>query len=390
MKILLLHNDYAKYSGEEAVVDKMANMFQAMGHEICFYRPSSKGRRESLIGQIQGFLSGIYSREGVRTLRDILRKEKPDLVNAHNLFPFISPAALAECRKANIPVVMTAHNYRLMCPTGLFMKNGVPCELCLKNNNEWNCIRYNCEHSFLKSLGYALRNMFARKMRYYHECVDTFVCLTEFQKSKLIAAGFNSEKIKVIPNSIDVIHPNEHELGTYVAYAGRLSKEKGVDLLLEVARKLPEIPFHFAGAQRNPKSENLPDNVYFRGHLSKTELENFIKKSRFMVFPSRFYEGFPISILEAMVQGKTMICSNHGAYPEIIGHDECAIGVLFSPGDVEKLKQAILRLWNHPEESERLGCKAHEKVKREYDSDLIFKNWEQLFKKHVSSQKNSH
>lgn len=111
MKILLLYNDYAKYNGEEAVVDKMANMFQAMGHEICFYRPSSKGRRESLIGQIQRFLSGIYSREGVRTLRDILKKEKPDLVNAHNLFHIISLVDFDGCRKANIPIVVTTHDY---------------------------------------------------------------------------------------------------------------------------------------------------------------------------------------------------------------------------------------------------------------------------------------
>lgn len=95
-------------------------------------------------------------------MAEILLKEKPDIINVHNLYPFISPAALFECKKANIPVVTTVHNFRLICPTGLFMRNGKPCEQCLDRKNEWSCIKYNCEHSIFKSIGYTLRNVYAR------------------------------------------------------------------------------------------------------------------------------------------------------------------------------------------------------------------------------------
>ena len=87
MKILLVHNNYGKYSGEEAVVDKMASTFREHGHEVCFYRLTTERSRESLSGKIKGFLCGIYSPSGVKGLREILEREKPDVVNVHNLYP---------------------------------------------------------------------------------------------------------------------------------------------------------------------------------------------------------------------------------------------------------------------------------------------------------------
>ena len=110
MKILIVHNNYGKYSGEEAVVDKMADMLTSHGHEVAFYRRTTEGVRESAVGKIKGFLSGIYSPSGVRGMREALRRERPDIVNVHNLYPFISPAALFECKKAGVPIVMTIHN----------------------------------------------------------------------------------------------------------------------------------------------------------------------------------------------------------------------------------------------------------------------------------------
>ena len=144
-----MHNDYGKYSGEESVVDKMAAMLRSHGHWVAMFRMTSAGSRESLWGKVRGFACGIYSPRGMRGMREALRRERPNVVNVHNLYPFISPAALFECRKAGVPVVMTVHNFRLMCPTGLFMRDGRPCELCLQRGNEWGCIRYNCEHSRL-------------------------------------------------------------------------------------------------------------------------------------------------------------------------------------------------------------------------------------------------
>lgn len=379
MRILIVHNNYGKYSGEEAVVDKMAEMFRNHGHEVFFYRRTTEGVRESLQGKIKGFLSGIYSPTGVKGMRRALTQFKPDIVNVHNLYPFISPAALFECKKAGVPVIMTVHNYRLICPTGLFMRNGLPCETCLDKGNEWSCIKYNCEKSLLKSIGYTLRNVVARKTGAYKKCVNVFSCITEFQKKKLIQAGFDKEKIVVIPNSVELRHDDiSYTEGEYVAYIGRLSYEKGYDLLFEVARRNPNIKICFAGATRDSFDGDLPDNVELKGYLKGNVLDSFITKSRFVVMPSRCYEGFPVAILEAAQHKKPTIGPNHGGFTEIIGKGENAIGLLFKPNDIDDLERQITALWNNSDKVKNLGEKAYKKLKENYSSEVVYYKWEKL------------
>lgn len=381
MKVLLVHNDYGKYSGEEAVVDKMAAVFAGLGYDVAQLRMTTAGLRESFSGKVRGFLSGIYCPSGVRAMRKALQREKPDVVNVHNLYPFISPAALRECKKAGVPVVMTIHNYRLICPTGLFMRNGTPCEECLDRGNEWGCIKYNCENSLLKSVGYAARNAVARLRRHYLDCVDVFACITDFQRRKLIQAGFPSDKIIVIPNSVDVIDNYKSQGdGTYVAFCGRLSREKGVDLIIEAARRNTHIPFRIAGASRDKELiANLPPNVELTGYLSGHALSDFYAGARFFVMASRCYEGFAMAILEAAAYSKPMIAPDHGGFSEIIGHGKDAVGLLTTPGNADALSDAIRNLWDNPQESTRLGLLANQKLKTNYSTDIIAQQWKRLF-----------
>lgn len=379
MKILIVHNDYGKYSGEEAVVEKMSAMLTERGCEVVFYRTTTADARENLCGKIRGFFSGIYSSAGVKGMRDVLHRETPDVVNIHNLYPFISPAALFECKKAGVPVVMTIHNFRLICPTGLFMRNGEPCEYCLSKGNEWGCVKYNCEHSLMKSIGYAARNAVARITGAYAKCVDRFACITEFQRQKLIAAGFDPEKIVVIPNAIDSPAERETFVGKYVAYSGRLSREKGVDMIVDVARRHPEIKFKFAGAVRDADIvADLPDNVTIAGYITGDELRAFYRDAAFFVMASRWYEGFPMSILEAAQYGKATVGPNHGGFTEIIGTGERAIGRLFMPCNVDDLERQTVALWSDRAEAERLGAAAYEKLKAVYSTDAVGRRWEDL------------
>lgn len=386
MKVLLVHNDYGKYSGEEAVVDKMAAVFAGLGYDVAQLRMTTAGLRESLSGKVRGFLSGIYCPSGVRAMRKALQREKPDVVNVHNLYPFISPAALRECKKARVPVVMTIHNYRLICPTGLFMRNGTPCEECLDRGNEWGCIKYNCENSLLKSVGYAVRNAVARLRRHYLDCVDVFACITDFQRRKLIQAGFPSDKIIVIPNSVDVIDNYKSQGdGTYVAFCGRLSREKGVDLIIEAARHNTHIPFRLAGASRDKELiANLPPNVELTGYISGHALSDFYAGARFFVMASRCYEGFAMAILEAAAYSKPMIAPDHGGFSEIIGHGKDAVGLLTTPGNADSLSEAVRNLWDNPQESIRLGLLANQKLKNNYSTDIIAQQWKRLFNRIVN------
>lgn len=379
MKVLLVHNDYGKYSGEEAVVDKMAGMLPAIGYEVAQLRMTTADARESLMGKIRGFVSGIYCPGGVKAMREAIRRESPDVVNVHNLYPFISPAALKECRKAGVPVVMTVHNFRIMCPTGLFMRDNRPCEMCLERGNEWGCVKYNCEHSRLKSIGYAARNAVARRGKYYRDCVDMFACITGFQRRKLIQAGFPPEKIVVIPNSMDVPPLIDCEAGNYVAYSGRISREKGVDMIIEAARRHPDIPFKLAGAVRDTDLvADLPSNVELAGYLSGEKLRDFYANARFFVMASRWYEGFPMTILEAARFAKPMVAPDHGGFTEIIGRGEDAIGMLFAPGNIDSFDEMVVSLWGDLIKTQLLGAKSYVKLEKQYSTGVVVDKWNTL------------
>ncbi len=379
MKVLIVHNDYGKYSGEEAVVDKMAAMLPTIGYEVAQLRMTTADARESLMGKIRGFVSGIYCPGGVKAMREAIRRESPDVVNVHNLYPFISPAALRECRKAGIPVVMTVHNFRIMCPTGLFMRDNSPCEVCLERGDEWACVKYNCEHSRLKSIGYAVRNAVARTGRYYRDCVDMFACITDFQRRKLIQAGFSPEKIVVIPNSMDVPPLTVCEAGNYVAYSGRISREKGVDMIIEAARRHPDIPFKLAGAVRDTDLvADLPSNVELTGYLSGEKLRDFYANARFFVMASRWYEGFPMTILEAARFAKPMVAPDHGGFTEIIGRGEDAIGMLFAPGNIDSFDEMVASMWGDLIKTQLLGAKSYVKLQKQYSTEVVVDKWNAL------------
>jgi len=384
MKVLLVHNDYGRYSGEEAVVDKMAAMLGAMGHEVAQLRMTTAGARESLVGKMRGFACGVYCPSGVRAMRRALERERPDVVNVHNLFPFISPAALRECKRAGVPVVMTIHNFRLMCPTGLFMRDGKPCERCLERGNEWGCVRFNCEHSWLKSVGYAARSAVARLRRHYVDCVDCFACITDFQRRKLIEAGFPEEKLTVIPNSVDVNEVHEVSIGDYIGYCGRVSYEKGGDIFVEIARRNPNIKFKIAGVVRDSALVgSVPDNLEMLGYVSGDALCEFYSNSRFIVMPSRCYEGFPMTILEAAQFGKPVVAPDHGGFTEIIGRGDEAIGRLFTPGDVDALEHGIVEMWGNRGSVAALGQKARTKLETQYSTEVIARRWRNLINEMV-------
>ncbi len=378
MHILLIHNNYGIYSGEEAVVDRQISLFQEMGHQVSVYRKTTEGLRGTAWGNFKGLLQGFYSPAAVSEIKQIMKNNKPDVVVIHNLYPYISPAILFHIKKANVPIVMTVHNFRLMCPTGLFMRNSQPCELCL-GGHEWKCIKYNCEYSVMKSLGYAGRNWYARVTKAYIDNVDIYACITQFQIQKLIQAGFNKNKMRHIPNFLEKIEETTYSLGDYVAISGRLSKEKGVDLALQVAAKTPQIKYVFAGSPRKeePITTPIPDNCIFLGHIPKEELAGFYQNARFLLNMSRCYEGFPMTILEAASYGKPSIGPAHAGFLEII--DNNITGLHFKPSNAEDLKEKIEKLWNSPGLCMEMGQHAFLKLKNNYTTGVVKKQWQALF-----------
>ncbi|MCX6248444.1 MAG: glycosyltransferase family 4 protein [Bacteroidetes bacterium] len=445
MRILLIHNSYNHYSGEEAVVDAQIALLKAGGHDVQTYMRGSSELKGLRFGHAHGFLSGVYNRRAVREIREIIggqksevRSQKPgvvtngtadcrlptadsfpiDIVHIHNLYPLISPAILPVIKSTrqlknkptyDIPktqdpihthpassiqhpasnhqitnsppkIVMTVHNYRLICPNGLFFTHDEICEQC-SGGKEWKCITRNCECSLFKSTGYALRNFWARRKRYYLDNVDAFLCLTEFQKNKLVENGFPAEKCFVLPNFLKASAKEHQGLKQgFALFSGRINAQKGFDILAKAAAKLPGIPFRVAGKGSSDyiTKVTIPTNIEMAGKLPKEEMEEAFTQASFLVFTSRSYEGFPMVFLEAMAAGIPVIAPRMAGYPEII--EDGVNGLLFNPGDAEDLAKKIEMLWNDPELRARLGENGRKRLETHYSPEVYYKKLIAVYK----------
>ena len=394
LKIVIVHNRYAlpgRGSGEEVAIDAISKLLKDKGHRVVPYIRSSLEVSKMKLGRLMAFFTGIYNVRAKREMETLLDRETPDLVCLQNLFPLISPSVLAACRKANVPVVMRCPNYRLMCPGGLFMTNGTLCERCAGGKEYW-CVLKNCEQDIFKSLGYALRGFVANYFSMFKNNVDVFMVLTEFAKEKLIQNGFPSKQVQVIsglanPNGIrPSVSGNQ---GRYVGFVGRVSPEKGIDVLIEAANSLPSVPFKVAG--NFDRSLDLvrqaPSNIEFTGQLYPDDLIEFIAQARMILAPSKWYEGLPMAVIEAMLSGKPVICSNIGGLPEIV--DDGITGLLFNYDDAKDLTEKIQTLWNDQKLCQTMGMAAREQAEKAYSPDAFYQRFMNAYEsalrnKHVS------
>ncbi len=371
MRICIVHNQYEKASGEETAVFSLMDLLRGHGQEVVSFMRGSAEIGGMPFGKARAFLSGIYSFKSRRAMKRLLRDEKPDLVHIHNLYPLISPSVLPVCRDAGVPVVMTLHNYRLVCPTGLLLSRGEICHKCLGGREYW-CVLKNCERSVCKSVGYALRNAAARTLRLYYDNVSIFMALSENQRQLLVREGVPASRTVVVPNHVPVPEVVDHGPGGYVGYAGRISPEKNIPLLVQAAEALPKVPFKIAGDCRQmPEwSKSVPPNFQFLGYLGGGQLDRFYESSRMIVQCSRCYETFGLVIVEAMLRGKPVVCARIGAWPELVEEGEG--GLLFEPGNAEEMTEKIRYLWQRPELCRRMGRAARARALKFYSSEAVY------------------
>jgi glycosyltransferase involved in cell wall biosynthesis len=391
MNILLVHNAYAEFSGEEAVVESQVRLLEKNGHHVIRYERNSAEIATMHLGRLQAFFSGIYSFSSRNQMRKLLADHNPDIVHIHNLFPLISPSVLPECKKTGIPVVMTVHNYRLACPNGLFLPKGRMnvCERCCGGSEYW-CVLRNCEQNHVKSFGYALRSYVARRRRLFLDNVTMYACLSEFQKNKLINEGISAARLAVVPNMVERSDAQPYRAtGEYVGYVGRVSPEKGIHVLVKAAAQLPDVQFKAAGAYKTMQAlvKDSPTNISFVGHLDKDHLSAFYWNCRFFVFPSICYEAFGLSQVEAALRGKPVISSRIGGIPEIV--DDGETGLLFEPGNPKELAEKIKYLWSNPTLCQEMGENARQKAIRAYSPNQYYEKLVDVYEnaKQISAER---
>ena len=386
MKILFIHNEYAKMSGEEQSVINLTRLLKEHGHKVEFLTRSSAEISDSLFGKFKSFFTGIHNPCAVRAVRKKIEEFKPDIVQVQNLYPLFSPSIIPAIKMMGIPIVMRCPNYRLFCPNGLcYDTNGQICEQCF-GRHELNCFKKNCLGSRTKSFGYAIRNAAASMTGRILNHVDIFVVQTEFQRQKFIQQGISENKLAILPSIAPQIQPPpEHwSPGTTVTFIGRVSPEKGIFDFLKAAEKLPEIPFSVAGSYDDfpDLPQKAPSNVKWLGFLRGDALRQAYLDARIVVVPSRWYEGFPNVIVTAMMLERPIIATNLGAASSIITHD--FDGRLFPLNDIDTLTSSIAGLYHDEDACRRLALKGHETASTRFSAESVYEKLIEIYRKLVS------
>lgn len=372
MKFIIIHNRYSHTGGEENVVQLQRHVLEQNGHSVVVYQRDYNEIKGWFGGRVAGSFSALYNGRSVRGLRDLVRLERPDVAIVHNLFPVISAAVLPMLKSEGVAVMMTLHNYRLVCPNGLFFTHARICERCATSPlGKWNCLMSNCMGSVGGSAAFALRGYFSTNLMGYFDSVDMFLALSDFQMQKLKGYGFAERRFEVVPNAIDpsMMPSSEVEQGDYIAFVGRLSAEKGVELLLETARRMPHLTFKVAG-QKAVEMDDLPSNLELVGFLDRQQLADFYAGARLVILTSRCYDNFPLSVIEAMYYRRAVVVPRLAAMSEIIDHNSC--GLLFSTE--QQLIDNIDKLYNDQPLREQLAENGHQRVKTHYNIDNYYNN----------------
>jgi glycosyltransferase involved in cell wall biosynthesis len=382
MDVLYIHNDYALPSGEERAAEQIVGLLSAHGHAVEWFRRTSAGLLDSSRGKAKAFFCGIHNPAAAAALEATLRRHTPGIALVQNIYPLISPSIFPVLKRWRIPVVMRCPNYRLFCPNGRHLVRGKLCDRCLRPGRELWCALRNCEDNVFKSTAYALRNATARIRGSILKTVHVFLVQSQFQRDRFIRNGMAPGQVDILPGALRVPDlPEPVPLGDAVTYVGRISAEKGIEDFMEAARLLPGIPFIAAGDSRPMPGvrERSPANLTWLGFLEGNDLRELYLRSRIIVVPSRWYEGFPNVLLQAMAFGKPVICSAIGGLPEIV--DDGVVGRLCRPGDPRDLADQVRGLYDDPSLCRRLGRAGREKVRREYSLDACYQRLVTVFRK---------
>jgi glycosyltransferase involved in cell wall biosynthesis len=349
VRILQVHNFYRTRGGECGVVCAERKLLVDNGHEVIpFYADSKDIDSLSTVRKAEMFLQIPHNVAVARRFRVILESARPDLVHIHNVFPLLSPSIYRVAKHLRYPVIQTLHNYRFLCPNGLFYVKGKICEAC-QEKGYWEAVRNRCMHgSIATSALYAAAVMRGWHSGAFGSCIDRFIVLNKFSAGKIMTGGVPKEKIHICGNFVNDFAEAPATKKRYALYLGRLSSEKGLATLLAAARLVPELPLKIAGTGpleadlRRAVGEPGMNYVELVGHVTGEVKRRFIAEALCTIVPSECHENFPLSLVESLALGTPVIASRMGGLPDLIEHG--CTGLLFQAGDAEALAECLRRI----------------------------------------------
>ena len=390
MKVMQVNKFWRVHGGSERYVFELSRMLAERGHEVIPFAmqdPANEPSRYSSMFVSPVELSDpyrlplwkrfaiaariLYSKEAASRIAIVADLSHPDIAHMHNIYHHLSPSILPPLVDRGVGIVMTIHDYKLLCPALRFYNNGQVCERC-RPFRYLSCFEGRCvQNSRGASLLCATEMFFHDMLHAYTDKIDRFIAPSHFVAGKLVTRGLEPEKIVVIPNFVDSNRwQPAGEGGSYILFSGRLTQEKGILTLIRALAGLPGIPLKIVGSgmadgpTRQLARELGAENIDFLGFKSEEEVRRLVQGSSFVCVPSEWYENAPMSALEAFACGKPVVGTRIGGIPEMVREGET--GLLAEPGDELDLREQVERLWEEPELAIRMGGNARHLIETDY------------------------
>jgi len=389
-RILIIHNYYLQAGGESTVFEAEKRLLLKHGHHVDTFTVSNSSlERMRPAAQL---LNALWNFDAYREVRALIRDVRPDIVHFHNTFPLLSPSVYYAVQAEGVPVVQTVHNYRMLCVNGLLFRGGHVCEDCI-GKLPWRGVLHRCYRSSTRySLAVALLLAVHRMLRTWQTKVDAYIALTEFALRQLVRGGLPESRIHLKPNfTQETAHESRVTDRNHVLFVGRLAEEKGIGTLLDAWRELADIPLVIIGdgPQRSLVEAYIASAgtaaVTYHGAQPHEEVLKMMRQARLLVFPSQWYEGFPMTLIEAFASSVPVVAPNLGAMASII-QDEVN-GLHFSPGDIRDLARQVRWAWEHPEKLQKMSEEAYRISVEKYSAEQNYQQLMLIYRKAAARRK---
>jgi glycosyltransferase involved in cell wall biosynthesis len=384
VRILHVNKFLYRRGGAEGYMQDVAELQAGAGHDVAFF-----GMRHELndpqhyadafpshmefeppppdaAGKARAFGRMLWSRSAERGIARVVDDFRPDVVHLHNIYHQLSPSVLRPLAARGIPAVMTLHDYKLACPTYQFLDNGSLCQACLTGGLA-QAVKRRCRNGSLAASAAAVVEVGLHRWFGAYDSVRLFLCPSRFLADSMRAAGLATDRLRVLDNFTDTasVVP-QRAPGSGLVFAGRLSAEKGVDVLVRAVGRLEEATLDVAGD--GPERERLealaaqtaPGRVRFHGRLPKDRLLDLLRGGSVSVVPSRWHENQPLAVLEAFSCGLPVVTTGLGGLPELV--EPGVDGVIVGHDDPAALAEGLRPLLADPGRCHRMGRAARAKA----------------------------
>lgn len=380
--VLMAHNYYQVPGGEDTVFHNEVKMLEKNGHKVTKYTRHNDEIKGGVLSKLKLGIDTIFSLKTYKEVKILIDENDIDVVHVHNTLPLISPSIYYAARSKKVPVVQTIHNFRLLCPGATFTRNGEICEDCLSKGLVQS-LKHRCyRNSLFQTFVMYIMLKFHRIIGTYNKI--NYITLTEFNKNKLLHIVKDESKIYVKPNFVEKREKREKVLEDYFVYIGRLDDIKGINFLVKVWKEIDlKIDLYVIGT--GPEEEKIRQfievnnikNIKLIGFKKREDAFKIIEKSRAIIVPSKWYEGFPMTIVESFSLGVPVLGSRLGNIESII--DDTINGLLFEKDNKENLKQVIERTFYDIQLNEDLGKNAYKTFVENYTDKKNYKNLEIIY-----------